>query len=492
MRVSLPRGPRKNDLYSVQIEHIAPGGMGVGYLHANIGPQQEPRTYALHVRKAVPGDTISAHVEQNRKGILTCRIESIEIPAKTRQTPRCQHFGLRNVPNKGCGGCTLQSISYEAQLESKVDMVRRLFANRGMDNVTLRPAIGMADPWYFRNKMEFSFGDYDEKGFSLGLHPTGFKHDVIDLKSCYTLSERALEILDIVRLWAARHDLKPYKPRENSGFLRTLTVREGKHTGQCLVAVTTTPGQTTLVNGQETDVASLMADFVASLAPLELDSIYWIEHRAMRGQPTTFIDHHLEGRPTLLETLYLPNDKQLSFEIHPRAFFQPNTQQAQVLYSEILKLSGLLDNPSGYVLDLYCGTGTIALCMAAYCRRVVGIEMNPQAVENALGNAKLNQVEQVEFHTGDVGKVLLSDALDLENVDMIIVDPPRAGLFPLAIEQIQRTNVPKIVYVSCNPESLARDVLRLSKIGYELQFIQPVDLFPHTHHIENIAIFTMK
>lgn len=485
--LSLPRGPRKNDHYDIRIEHIAPGGIGVGYLHAQIGPQQQERTYPVHVRKAVPGDLVRVLVEQYRKGVMTGRIDELLEPAQSRQDARCDYFGLREVEGKGCGGCTLQSLGYEAQKQAKWHMVRRLMDKNHLKHVELQPVIGMETPWYYRNKMEFSFGDYDKQDFCVGLHPTGFKHDVIDVKHCWMLSEAAMDVVDAVRKWAIEHQLNPYKPRQNEGILRTLTIREGKRTGQRLVAVTTTPEMT--FNEQTHHAINQLPTY---LEGLPVDAVFWIEHRAIRGQPTTFVDHHLAGQPHLVEELHLPNERRLSFEVHPRAFFQPNTYQAEVLYGKVLELSGLLDNSMGYGLDLYCGTGTIGLCMAAYTSRVAGIELNPQAVKNARENASLNKIEHIHFAQGDVGKVLASGDVDINGVDVVVVDPPRAGLFPQAIDQLKLIRAPRLVYVSCNPESLVRDAQRLISEGYKLVHAQPVDMFPHTHHIENIAVFELS
>lgn len=483
--LKLPRGPRKYDEIEVELDRIAPGGWGVGYIDAEIGPQSERRRYKVMVRKTPPNTHVLARIEQSRKGVLTCDVVEILREAPSLISPRCQHFGSRKLTNKGCGGCTMQNLSYEDQLIAKRDMVQRMFVARDLPVEQIQPVLGMQDPWFFRNKMEFSIGDYDEKGFSIGLHPTGFKHDVIDLQACYVLSEEAMAILPVVRQWALKHELAPYKPRENTGILRTLTIREGKHTGQRLVALTTAP------LGDAPWAASAKEDLVQALRALDvaIDSIYWIEHMAKRGTPTSFVDHLLWGAPMLREVLTMPGGHELAFDIHPRAFFQPNSSQAQVLYTEVLKRTGLLDGAAGHVLDLYCGTGTIGMCMAPYASKVTGIELNPQAVENARENAVLNGMKNISFLCGDVGKVLSKGELEVDEIDLVVVDPPRAGLFPQAVEQIAAISPKKLIYVSCNPESLARDTLRLKTQQYVLREIQPVDMFPHTHHIENIAVF---
>ena len=509
--LDLARGPRPHDTFELRVTHLAPGGFGVASLEVALGPQRERRSYKVHVRKALPGDLVLARVEEVERRRLTARIDAILSPSDARLPDahaRCPHFGLREQPGRGCGGCTLQSASYDDQLALKLDMVRRLLDQAGLADLTLAQPVGMDDPWFYRNKMEFSFGDYlKAKTLTLGLHPSGYKHDVLDLTDCVLLSPQTPSILSAARAWARAHSLVAFEPRHNSGFLRTLTLREGKRTGQRMLTLTTSGDATARFDGHDLPALDVARSFAQAMLEhaaahhIELTSITWTQHVATRGQPTSFRDTLLHGSPHLEEQLHLPLDKRLRFTIHPRAFFQPNTLQAEQLYAQVLRLAGLLqadDDPATSpsstlrVLDLYCGTGTIGLCMAPYVGHVTGVELNPEAVLNAQANAALNDIHNVSWIAGDVGQVLASGDLELERLDLVVVDPPRAGLMPQAVEQLAAIAAPTLIYVSCNPESLARDLKLLMQRGYAVERLQPVDLFPHTHHIEHVARLTRR
>lgn len=501
--LALPRGPRPFDTFELTIERLEPGGQGVAILHILLGPQQEPRQYKVSVRKALPGDHVRVCIEEVRRRNLKARIDELLTPSPERLSePRCPHFGLREQTGKGCGGCTLQSTSYENQLKLKREMIEHLMHHANLSLEPLKDPLGMVEPWFYRNKMEYSFGDYNERGsaLTLGLHPSGYKHDVLDITSCFMLSQEANTLIEAARQWARTHKVASFHFKRNEGFLRTLTIREGKRTGQRLMNVTTSAIEQTPFDGQDTEVKLVIESLSQALLAcakehdIELTSVAWTQHDARRGQRTRQEDHLIYGRPTLQEKMHLPQGKQLSFEIHPRAFFQPNTLQAERIYSQVLQLAGLLDESKlsqARVLDLYCGTGTIGLCMAPYVGHVTGVELNPEAVLNAEQNAALNDIHNVTFIAGDVGVILANGELNLEEIDLVVVDPPRAGLFAQAIDQIKLINAPTLIYVSCNPESLVRDLALLIKHGYKVETIQPIDMFPHTHHIEHVVKLTL-
>lgn len=502
--LALPRGPRPFDTFELTVERLEPGGQGVATLHILLGPQQEPRQYKVSVRKALPGDHVRICVEEVRRRNLKARIEEILTPSPLRLSePRCPHFGLREQSGKGCGGCTLQSTSYEHQLKLKLEMIEHLMRHANLSLEPLQAPLGMVEPWFYRNKMEYSFGDYNERGtLTLGLHPSGYKHDVLDITTCFMLSPEANTLVEAARQWARSHQVASFHFRRNEGFLRTLTIREGKRTGQRLINITTSAIAQTPFDGQEAEVRGVIESLAQALQAcaqehnIELTSVTWTQHDARRGQPTRQEDHLIYGRPTLQEKLHLPQDKQLLFEVHPRAFFQPNTLQAERIYTQVLQLAGLLDESSpismsARVLDLYCGTGTIGLCMAPYVGHVTGVELNPEAVINAQQNAALNDLHNVSFIAGDVGVILANGELDLAQIDLVVVDPPRAGLFAQAVDQLKQINAPTLIYVSCNPESLVRDLGLLIKHGYKVETIQPIDMFPHTHHIEHVVKLTL-
>lgn len=501
----LPRKPRRGESLELLIERFTYKGVGAATYEALIGPQKTHRRFTVLVRKAVPGDRVLVDIEKVRKSQINARITELLEPSPTRETPRCQHFGRREEANKGCGGCAVQSVGYQTQLEFKTEVTRRFLRNAGVDDSIVASIIGCDTPWFYRNKMEFSVGDNPSHAFAIGMHPSGYKHDVIAMQECFLESEFSASLVRALSAWFQERGVTPYHPRRNEGFLRTLTVREGKRTGERMVELTTTSEPLVSVNGALIDARELaesFADFVLEFAQgidgEEVTSIYWTQHHAKRGERTRFIEHHMRGAETLCEQMNLPGGRELRFDIHPRAFFQPNTLQAERLYTEVLERTGLLDHEGrfpGVVLDLYCGTGTIGLCMAPYAERVLGIELNAEAVENARHNARENAIDSVEFFVGDVGEVLGSDefiaARGSEAVDLVVVDPPRAGLMPKALEHLEQIGAKRMVYVSCNPKALGRDLAKLQGL-YELVSVQPVDMFPQTYHVENVALLIKR
>jgi 23S rRNA (uracil1939-C5)-methyltransferase len=499
-RLELPRSPRPETFWTLEIEAFSVDGLGIAHLPARVGPQREAKDFEFHVRKAVPGDLVEVEVERRRGEHVDARLDTLVEPSSMRTEPRCQHFGRREVEGEGCGGCTFQSIDYRHQLAVKERAVTSSMVEHGVDPGLVRPVEGCDEPWHYRNNMEFSFGDTAEREFALGMYPTGYKYEVLNLDECYLQSPFTSALLPRVREWAIDHGVEPYINPKDEGFLRLLTVREGKRTGERLINLTTTHAPETSFDGESVpaeSVAEAFGAFVLEVADdldTETTSIYWTQKKAIQGQPTEFIDHHLHGKPMLEERLHLPGDEQLHFEIHPRAFFQTNTLQAEVLYEEVLEQAGLLEGDEtkdGCILDLYCGTGTIALCMAPYADRVVGVEMQPDAVDNARENAAHNDVDNATFLRGDVREVLDSEAFDTalegSEPDLTIVDPPRSGLLEEARDHIDAIGTPRFVYVSCHPESLARDLADFQERGYEIECIQPIDMFPQTYHVENVV-----
>jgi 23S rRNA (uracil1939-C5)-methyltransferase len=497
-RPHLPHSPAHGETFEMVIEGLSFKGLGTAPMPCLVGPQKQPKDYTFEVRKAVPGDRVRVEVESRRKRIVTAHIDEILDPSPMRTDARCKHFGRRELPGEGCGGCTLQSMSYRHQLANKERMIKKLMQVRGVDPGHVLPIIGMNEPWYYRNKMEFSFGDTANREFAFGLYPKGYRYEVLNLDECFLESEFVSDFLPKVRDWAIELGLEPYQNRGGAGFVRTVTIREGKRTGERMIELTTTHDETALCGGETVAAAEIgqkFCDFVTKTAAdmdSEFTSVYWTQQYAVRGEPTRFIEHHLQGSPVLVEKMRLPGDQVLSFEIHPRAFFQPNTLQAEVLYAQVLEKTGLQTQESRgtRVLDLYCGTGTIGLCMAPYAEHVAGIELQPDAVDNARQNARNNGIDNVSFFAGDVGKVLQQDDFKeaAGDVDIVVVDPPRAGLMAEAKEQLKEIDAPRLVYVSCSPTALARDLAELEKFGYRIETIQPVDMFPHTYHVENVAL----
>lgn len=494
----LDRGLRHGDEVEVLITETTERGLGLAHLPALVGPDRMPKNYEIFVRKALPGDRARVIIEQSRRSRCTGRwIELIE-KSPLRIEPRCPHFGRREEPGKGCGGCSFQSTSYRHQLLIKERMVKDQMKKAGIDTGYVLPVKGLDDSWYYRNKMEFTFGDDANRGFALGLFPTGYKYEILNLEACYIASEFVAQFLPQVRAWAIQQGLQPFLGERKGGFLRNLVLREGKNTGERLVELITSTDEVVSAGEELVPARQVLASFQELCAAFgdEITSLYWTRVHVQKGTPTTWTEELLAGEEFLTEELRLPDGQTFRFEIHPRAFFQPNTRGAELLYSEVVNLANLnQENQAETILDLYCGTGTIGLCMAPFAEKVLGIEMQADAVENARKNAALNAVENIQFFAGDVGKVLQSDdfrAQSTSSVDLIIVDPPRAGLYNEAIEHILEIGPRRLVYVSCNPTTLAKNLADFQAQGYQIERIQPVDMFPQTFHIENIALLTRK
>ncbi|PKN58616.1 MAG: 23S rRNA (uracil(1939)-C(5))-methyltransferase RlmD [Deltaproteobacteria bacterium HGW-Deltaproteobacteria-14] len=488
----LPHAPRHGERVELDIERLGAAGEGEGALVLRVGPERALKRYVVAVRKAMVGDRVRAIIESRRRGRYTARVDEVLRPAAGRVAPRCPHFGAREEPGRGCGGCTLQALDYPAQLTVKRDLVQRAMANRGLDPALVAPVRGAEDPWRYRNKMEFTFGDDRERRFALGLFPTGWHNEVIALTTCHLVSTVTAGVVPRVRDWAEARGLSTYRPRDDRGFLRQLTIREGKRTDERLVELVTSPDvavETVSGPRQAEEVARELLTAVAGFAEElggRVSSAWWTRHVAIAGQATRLESTLVAGTPVFNDELLLPDGSALRFGIHPRAFFQPNPRQAEVLVAEVLARLGAART----VLDLYCGTGTLALCVARSVDHVVGVEIVADAIDNAVANARANGLDNVTFLVGDVGEVLRehADAPWRAEVDAVVVDPPRAGLMPKAVEQLAAIAPPRIVYVSCSPASLARDIVALRAAGYEVEgAIQPVDLFPHTFHVENVV-----
>ena len=487
------RNFERGDEVVVEITGVTDRGLGSAQIEALVGPQRDRKTFNLFVRKALPGDKVRVVIDYARRTRCSGYWTELLKPSPLRILPRCPHFGRREFSKKGCGGCSYQSMSYRHQLAIKEKKIKEKFIDVGLDPGLVWPVQGLDEPWYYRNRMDFNFGDTVDNEFALGFHPTGYRFEVINIETCFLLSEFASDFVPQLRKWGSEQGLEPVLNRRGGGgWLLTLMIREGKRTGERLVELMTTDEKTTSFDGEEMaseEVARRFCTFMHDSAAQfgeEITSVYWTQRRQKKGESTRWTQHHLAGRETLCEELHLADGRELRFEIHPRAFFQTNTRGAERLYDLVIEKAGLSDKPVNRAVDLYCGTGTIALCLAPYAREVLGVEMQPDAVENARRNARLNGVDNVEFLTGCVRHVLKKR--ELGAIDLTVVDPPRGGLLPGAVEEILLIDAPTLVYVSCNPASLARDLCELTAAGYQLHSVQPLDLFPHTFHVECVAL----
>ena len=447
--------------------------------------------YVVFVAGAVPGDRVRARVFKRKRSFAEARIQELLEPSPLRVEPRCEYFAA-------CGGCKWQHVGYEAQLEMKRDHVEGALRHEGELDLTrfgadglpveVRPTLGVeGEPYFYRNKMEFSFsagrwltdweiasGEALDKGFALGLHVPGRFDKVLDLHACYLQSEWSARLVNGVRAFAKEHGWTPWDVRAHTGFLRHLVVRTPAHTDERMVNLVT--------SARDDD---RMAAFAAWLQA-EFPEATTLVNTVNRGVAQTAFGEE----EVVVFGPGVVHDRigEHTFEIAPSAFFQTNTTQAERLYAIAAEFGEL--RPTDLVYDLYCGAGTISLFLAGQVERVVGVELVEAAVANARASAEANGVDNCTFVAGDMLALFTPDFVAAHgDPDVLVVDPPRAGLHPKVTEQIAALRPERIVYVSCNPRTQAKDLQRLmaeTDNGYQLTAVQPVDMFPHTHHVENV------
>ncbi len=427
---------------------------------------------------ALPGEEVSVVLGGKKKKKLQGYLREILKPSEERVSPRCAH-----VPD--CGGCAVQQLSYRAQLEYKEKQIQQTFTDLIEDHhPEVRPIIGCETPWEYRNKMEFSFSENRMGDKFLGLMLAGGKGRVEDIQRCHLVSPWFSEVLSAVRTWWKQEGLRAYHHLSNEGHLRTMTVREAKQGKGKMVMLTVSGNpQFALKKGQ-------MDRFVLAIKEVTEDpglSIFLQVQQIAKGVPTQFYEMLLHGPDHITEVLHVMGQR-MEYKISPTSFFQPNTIQAEKIFSE--GISMLSDLANARVFDLYCGGATIGLCMAKKAKEVVGIELNPHSVFDAGWNKEVNRIENFSIHRGDVGEVLtkMREVEGFTPPEVVVIDPPRAGLDAKAIRHISGLAPSQILYISCNPKTQAENIREMAQSGYRLKVLQPVDQFPHTVHIENIAL----
>ncbi len=477
---------KKQRIVEVRIHQFSKEGHGVGSAELPDGS-----SVSVEVPFTIPGDVVRAELLSKRKGRYTSLMQELVTPSPQRITPRCVHFGT-------CGGCRWQQISYDKQLHQKETLVRECFSSYGIPEELFHPILTCDPPWYYRNKMEFSFSNNKAKDRFLGLVMQGSKGKVFNLTECHLTHPWFVEGVKATDRWWNESGLDAYHPFANTGSLRTLIVREGRRTGDRLVMLTVSGNPDFALNKRHLDsFVGALREAIEPISPDQKLSIFLRIQQIAKGTPTNFYEILLYGPDHIRETLYIDDregeaPRSLTFQISPTAFFQPNTEQAERLYSRALRLAEI--PPRGVVYDLYCGTGTLGLCAASLAKQVIGIEMTPESVLDARTNAKLNGIENYTVHQGDVGQVLsrLKAEGNLPPADLVMVDPPRAGLDEQALNQLIALKPAKILSISCNPMTQSANIGALIEKGYELTAIQPVDQFPQTVHVENIVMLQAK
>ncbi len=439
--------PSRGDVLELTIDSLAHGGNGVARRDG----------YVVFVAGAVPGDRVKAVVGKAKKAYAEARALEIVEPSPDR-VPEVAHHP----------GAPWQVLPYERQLEVKAEQVADALRRIGrLEHFEQEPIVPAVAPWRYRNKVEFSFGTGEDGELVLGFHAPGRWNEIVDIPDCKLVSERVNVVRAQVLTFCRHRGLGAWDRRDQRGFLRNLVVREGRRTGQLQVRLVTSPGK---------------LDVDALIEAVDADGLWWTQTadlgESTLGGETTL----LAGAPQLPERL-----GSLDFLISPEAFFQTNTEMAEQLYAVAVEFAALRGHER--VFDLYCGIGTIGLSLAARARQVIGVEIVESAVSDALENARINEITNATFYAGDIRLSMRELVEKTGKPDVAIIDPPRAGLSQKIVRRIVEAAPSRIVYVSCNPTTLAPNAAQLVEAGYELVKVRPVDMFPQTPHIECVALF---
>ncbi len=475
---------------TLTIEKLAHGGAGLASVEG----------FPIFVVGAIPGQQIVATITKKKENYAEATMEQVTRRSKDEVNAPCPHFAE-------CGGCTWQNLAYTKQIAYKEEIVRETLAHLTPAPEEVRKTLPgrvlkiIPSPQIFnyRNKLELTFGyekmrtefkpplkegakpqriHFDENP-TIGFHRPGEWSTVLPIRECHLYDEQLPVLLAQVQKFMQETRLPVYNPKTHKGILRNMLLRRGVHTNEHMIAF--------IVQARKKELEPMFQHFMRFAGRPNLKSLLIIEHFGMNDKPDHPRIHTLLGEPYIREHLF-----DLTFEISPFSFFQTNTLAAEKLYSAIAEAADL--SPRDTLLDAYCGMGTIGQYLARFCEKVVGIEAHPSAIEDALKSAGKNKIANISFYKGKTEQVLLQQLKPggKYNFNAVVVDPPRAGLHPKAIEGILAHRPEKLVYVSCNTATFARDLGEFLKNGYELRSVQPVDMFPHTAHIELVASLRRK
>jgi len=455
---------KKREILELKIEKLAFGGKGISHLD----------NYVIFVPRTLPGDIVRAQVIKRKSNYAETRLLEIVQESSLRQKAPCPYFGW-------CGGCTWQNLEYAEQLKIKKTLVKESIEHiAGLNNISVEDTLPSKQIWAYRNKMEFSFSDKCwllpedlenetiKKDFALGLHVPGTFDKILNIESCLLQSDAGNKILNIVRKFSQENHIEPYGIRSQEGYLRFLVIRESLYSNQIMVNIVTST--------KKPELLYPLAELIISEVP-EVSSV--VNNINSKKAQVAFGEEEivLSGQNNISDKI-----GEYTFEISANSFFQTNTAQAEILYKIVMEYADLKGHE--IVWDLYSGTGTISMFLAKKAEFVYAFELVDSAVSDAIKNAEKYDIKNIDFIAGD----LLHNLNTIEqNVNVIVVDPPRSGMHPKVCKFLSESKADRIIYVSCNPTTMARDLEILSQ-NYRLTRIQPVDMFPHTYHIESVAL----
>ena len=468
---------KKGHELELVIESLAYGGQGVARID----------NFVVLVNGAIPGQKVMARIIKKKKSYAEARVLHVLQESGLAVTPRCRHFG-------SCGGCRFQNLRYDEQIKAKGEQVKDLLQRLGgMTDFEMLPTLPSIDIFAYRNKMEFSFSrqrwltpveiasdkQFEQQTHYLGFHAKGFFDKVIDLQECHLVHPVAMEILTVVRAFARSSNLDVYSTRDHKGFWRFLIIRPSASTDDLMVNIVT--------SRHNADVMGELSKILVARFP-QITSLINGVTSSKANVAFSEQEFLLFGKPYIIDKL-----GKYAFRISANSFFQTNTKQAERLYDIVKTYADLRENETLY--DLYCGAGTISIYLSQAVHRVVGFESVESAVLDARENSVLNGINNCEFVLTD-----LKDGLDdprhiistFGRPDIMVLDPPRGGMHPKTVKAVLMLQPEKIVHVSCNPTTLARELAVLCEREYELVSVQPVDMFPHTAHVEVVALLVRK
>jgi 23S rRNA (uracil1939-C5)-methyltransferase len=470
--------------FEVAIEKWANNGCGMGTFHsANDGGD-----YVIEVPFTAPGDKVKARVIRERREYYSCELVKINRPSSERIEAKCKHFA-------SCGGCQLQHITYEQELANKEQIVRSSFASILNESVTFHPIMPSPSHWGYRNKMDYTFTQNERKEKFLGLMMHFGKCKVFNISECPIGSDWFIEAVKAVKHWWENTPLEAYHAYKNIGNLCNLSVREGLRSGDRLVILTVRgENKEPIKKGLLHALVEALKKKIAPEAPGSTLSVILRVEEAARGTTTNFYEHLLYGPRVIREILHIqPSgsgpEKKLTFQMSPTAAFQPNTLQAEKLYSRIKEIAEI--GPEATIYDFYCGTGILGICFASYVKQAFSIGISPEATADTRANIALNNIDNITVITSAIRHILQPsvNACPLPSEpDLLLITSPGPGPDDQTLQAVIKLKPKKIIYIACNLDIQAKNISFLIDAGYRLACIQPIDIFPQTVRLENIAM----
>lgn len=481
---------KKGDIVELQIEKYAFEGKGIAKVSKNelLGLQEEngnEKNYVVFVQGSYPGDTVKARLLKIKNSYAEALAINIISPSKDRVKANCKFFGT-------CGGCKQQDLNYETQVQYKQKQVEEIFNKLGgFSDFEIEQIIPSQNVFHYRNKMEFSFSDKRwltkkeiaiegniDRDFALGLHIPRIFDKVLDVDECFLQSEASNKILNFTRDYFKKQNTSIYSTKTHTGFLRNLVIKQSFHTNDLMVNLVTSEENDELVNSYSDELRKEVPEVTTIINNI---------NKKFAAVAVGDYEKVIYGSGFIYDEI-----GRHKFRISANSFFQTNTLQAEKLYQTALEFADL--NGSEIIYDLYSGAGTIAIFISDKAKKVYAFESVESAIADAHVNAELNKIENVKFFTADLYKSFLPivDKYNIPKPDVMIIDPPRSGMHPTTVDDVIKLSPNKIVYVSCNPTTQVRDIKLMVEAGYKLIKIRPVDMFPHTYHIENVALLKKK